>query len=685
MSSKKSLRNWKNCYIINGNLFFQTERFKMKRIALFVHNLTVEYSLTVAQGIASYFTEDKDVKLILAQTNQPNYPHGLFEYQYWASAELLKADDVDLIMIVTSAYQTFITPEELKNYLEPFTNKPIVSVAVDLPFENVHFTTSDCDKAFEMVVDHLINVHGCKSFGFLSAATTSSNEGLIRLNSFKKALKKYNLKLDPDNIIEAMFSREAAYTLTKQKYKSKDEVNVDAFVAANDLMAEGCMKALQEIGIRIPKDVKVVGYDDSIRASFTSPTLSTIDQNVAGHGYIAAEIAYKILQGQKVPRETKIFTEPVYRQSCGCVKASNISFTGHNHDGDVIENRHINSNTIEEYTETSKDVVGIYTLIDTFHTNHTLRELFNSLTQISMQMRFDSMAVILYDEPLYFKKNENIVIPDKAYLRVYIEKNKQLIPYDDKGIETNPHKQLIPDGYKSNLSGTFIVHPIFAGERQYGYILAKPTNAKFQMHHVYLKLIINAIASAYDYTQAITKNAALSSRNERLLKNNQVLNFQNSVDELTQVLNRRGFMEKAEKELKKAAKNGQSGMVFFADMDGLKKINDTYGHKIGDLAIQTEARVLTEAFRASDIVGRLSGDEFAIVSTGLTKGYISAIRTRIEQLNLLLSEEAGLPLTLSISLGYVSFTPEKANLDVLLSRADEKLYEEKEIKHAAKQ
>ena len=98
----------------------------MKRIALFVHNLTVEYSLLVAQGIASYFTKDKDVKVILAQTNQPHYPHGLYEYQYWASAELLKAEDIDLIMIVSSAYQTFIAPEELKTFLKPFTKKPIV-------------------------------------------------------------------------------------------------------------------------------------------------------------------------------------------------------------------------------------------------------------------------------------------------------------------------------------------------------------------------------------------------------------------------------------------------------------------------------------------------------------------------------------------------------------------------------
>ena len=654
----------------------------MKRIALFVHNLTVDYSLAVAQGVASYFTQDKDVKLVIAQTNQPYYPYGLYEYQYWAGAELLKAEDIDLIMIVTSAYQTYIREKDLISYLKPFTNKPIVSIAVDLPFEKVHYTVSDCYKAYDQVVEHLITEHGCKNIGFISAAKTESKEAIVRLDAFQKALKNHNLEFNPDNVIEGYFIREASYNITLEKYKSKKDITFDALISANDLMAEGVMKALQQLGVKIPKDVKIIGFDDTVRASFTSPSLSTIDQNIAGQGYEAAKIAHRILKGENVPRESKVFAEPVYRQSCGCIKTSNTSFVSRNQDGKIIPNTHINSQTIEDYTESSKEIVGIYTLLDTFQTNHTLRELFNSLPEICGQMKVASMAVALYDEPVAFKKNEDIKLPEKAYLKDYIEGNKHIIPYDEKGIEVDTRKRLIPETYATKMSGVFIVHPIFAGERQYGYIILQPTNSKFNIHHVYLKLIINAIANAYDFTQAVSKNQALTNRNEKLLKNNQVLNYQNSIDELTHVLNRRGFMDKAEKELKKAARSGKSGMVFFADMDGLKKINDTFGHKIGDLAIQTEARVIQEAFRATDIVGRLSGDEFAIVSTGLTRGYISAIRTRIEQLNKIFSEQANLPLTLSLSLGYVPFTPEKIDLDVLLSSADEKLYEEKEIKHA---
>ncbi len=88
----------------------------MKKVALFAHNLTVEYALTVAQGAAAYYTKDKDVQLILAQTNQPHYPYGLYEYQYWATAEILNSDEIDLIMIITSTFQTYIKEEELAEF-----------------------------------------------------------------------------------------------------------------------------------------------------------------------------------------------------------------------------------------------------------------------------------------------------------------------------------------------------------------------------------------------------------------------------------------------------------------------------------------------------------------------------------------------------------------------------------------
>jgi len=653
----------------------------MKKVALLAHNLTVEYALTVAQGAATYYTKDKDVQLILAQTNQPHYPYGLYEYQYWASAEILNSDDIDLIMIITSTFQTYITKEELCEFLKPYTKKPIVSIAVDLPFKNVHYTICNCDLAFDQIVSHLKNVHGCKKIGFVSANATNSIEAYTRFEAYKNALKKNGLEYNPEWTIEGYYVREAARNITLQRFKSKNEIEFDALIAANDLMAEGCMSALIELGLKVPEDVKIIGFDNSTRASFTTPSLSTIDQNIFEQGTRASEIAYKLLTGNKIPRETKTAASPIFRQSCGCIAQNETPFATKNIDGKLIANRHLNSQTLEKYTQHFSDTIGIYTLIDTFHTTHTLKELFGSLTEITAQLKFDSMAIVLYEKPMEFSKESKIEIPSKAYLRTYIDHNQQIIPYDDKGIEINPHKKLLPDSIFNQIPGVYILHSIFAGEKQYGYLIVQVPNTKFEMHHIYLKLIINAIAHAYDFNQTLNRNEVLSNRNEKLLKNNHVLNIQSTEDELTKVLNRRGFMDKAEKELKRASKNKKNGIVFFADMDGLKKINDTWGHKIGDIAIQTEAKILTEAFRDTDIVGRLSGDEFAIVSTGLTRDYISTIKDRINQLNKLYSEKAGLPLTLSISLGFVEFDQNNSDLDDLLSRADQVLYKEKEKKH----
>ncbi len=655
----------------------------MKKAALFVHNLTVEYSLSIAQGVAAYFTQDKDVQLIIAQTNQPNYPYGLYEYQYWTSAELLKSDEIDIYIIVTSSYQTFTTENELLGLIKPFTKKPIVSIAVDLPFEKVHYTYTNCEKVYDQIIDHLKNVHGCSKIAFASANKTNSKEAKDRFEAFKNALQKHGLEYNPQLTVEGFFIKEAAFNTFSEFLRSKNSIDFDALVSANDSMAEGCIEALIKYGVKVPKDVKVIGFDDTSRASFFSPTLSTINQNINEQGFTAAEIAHKILLGQEQPRATRTEIEPIYRQSCGCIKMNNTTFTSRRQDGKITQNSKINSATLEKYTDYFSDEVRLYTLIDTFHATHTLKELFGILPEITLQLNFSSMAVILYERPLEFNKNEKIKIPDKAYLKTYIENNKQIIPYDEKGIEINPSKKLLPSTYISQISGTFILHPIFAGIKQYGYLIIQVPNNKFEIHHIYLKLIINAIANSYDLNMTLTKNEALTNRNERLLKNNQVLNIRSTMDELTHVLNRRGFMNRAEKELKRAARRKKSGYVFFADMDGLKQINDNYGHKIGDLAIQTEARILAESFRNTDIVGRLSGDEFAILSIGLTQSTISTIRSRLDKLNEQYSKEAGLPRILSISIGYVPFSPENSNLDELLSRADEKLYEEKEVKHAA--
>lgn len=148
-------------------------------------------------------------------------------------------------------------------------------------------------------------------------------------------------------------------------------------------------------------------------------------------------------------------------------------------------------------------------------------------------------------------------------------------------------------------------------------------------------------------------------------------------DELTGLYNRRGFMALAERQFKVARRTGRGMMLFMMDVDGLKRINDSFGHFEGDLVLKHTADVLEETFRDSDVVARLGGDEFAVLALEAAGYSEPAIRTRIFEG--LQSISAGQRrYELSLSLGVARFDPRNcASIGDLLAKADQAMYEHK--------
>ena len=191
---------------------------------------------------------------------------------------------------------------------------------------------------------------------------------------------------------------------------------------------------------------------------------------------------------------------------------------------------------------------------------------------------------------------------------------------------------------------------------------------------LYSKILTHTILQCYANEQAEKVTS-------RLIQKTENLDFQSKTDELTSLFNRRGFLQFGASLIDLSLAAEKEGLVFFCDMDGLKKINDTYGHKIGDLAIKTQAVILQKAFRESDLIGRLSGDEFGIVAPGLKIENLKKFRERLNKISEEESKKAELPIILSISAGYEKFDSDHNNLQDLLIAADKRLYEEKLIKH----
>lgn len=149
-------------------------------------------------------------------------------------------------------------------------------------------------------------------------------------------------------------------------------------------------------------------------------------------------------------------------------------------------------------------------------------------------------------------------------------------------------------------------------------------------------------------------------------------------DDLTGLYNRRGFLTLAEQQLRLARRQGRDLVLFYADLDGFKKVNDQYGHAAGDRTLRAVGELLHAAVRDSDIVARLGGDEFTLLAVDGDTNAAPAILRRIQARIAHLNARGELAAPVSISIGHVRVAANQTlTLEDLLARADKQLYKRK--------
>jgi two-component system, cell cycle response regulator len=153
------------------------------------------------------------------------------------------------------------------------------------------------------------------------------------------------------------------------------------------------------------------------------------------------------------------------------------------------------------------------------------------------------------------------------------------------------------------------------------------------------------------------------------------------IDELTGLYNRRGFLSYAHHLLALSNRTQRGLMLIYADLDGLKQINDDFGHEAGDQAIMCITKVLRATFRRSDVIGRIGGDEFAILALEAKAESLDMLRKRLKVNLKLAAHNSDSKCKLVLSLGIMYYNPEKPQtIEELLKRADTLMYEEKDSK-----
>jgi diguanylate cyclase (GGDEF)-like protein/PAS domain S-box-containing protein len=152
-------------------------------------------------------------------------------------------------------------------------------------------------------------------------------------------------------------------------------------------------------------------------------------------------------------------------------------------------------------------------------------------------------------------------------------------------------------------------------------------------------------------------------------------------DQLTGILNRRGFFTLADQLLKQAKRQKKGLYMLYADIDNLKEINDTYGHNEGDVALIEVANILNKNYRESDIIARIGGDEFVVLPIGTVGDNIEKILSRFENTLKAYNSQNKHEYTISLSSGIAYYDPEApSSVEELLVQGDQLMYGYKKSK-----
>ncbi len=185
--------------------------------------------------------------------------------------------------------------------------------------DHISYVTVDNIGGAQEAVNHLLSL-GRRRIGTITGLL-SHPDGQDRLMGYRQALENNGIPFDPVLVAEGHFDLDSGYEGMRELLRA----GVDAVFAGSDITAIGAMRAIKEVGLRIPEDVAIVGFDDLPTAVNVSPRLSTVHQPIPEKGALAASLLLDSIEGEdKVPSHRLLPTRLIVRESSGMAQLENI-------------------------------------------------------------------------------------------------------------------------------------------------------------------------------------------------------------------------------------------------------------------------------------------------------------------------------------------------------------------------
>ena len=282
-------------------------------VGLLIHDLAGAYQEAVWQGTLSA-AQAAEANVLCFSGGELKSPYG-FHAQRNGIYDLVGADNVACLVILTGALGNYVTTAELLRFCERYRPLPLVSLADDrlgLPAVVV-----DDGGGMEAAIEHLLVVHGYRRIAFLGGPRGNA-DAERRYAAYINVLARYGLPVDTNLVAVGNFradvGAEAVGAMCDRRH-----VKFEALVAANDAMALGALAALQARGRRVPEEIAVVGFDDIEETHFSAPPLTSVRQPLRLQAQRAVEMALALARGETPPSRVVLPTQLIVRRSCGCI------------------------------------------------------------------------------------------------------------------------------------------------------------------------------------------------------------------------------------------------------------------------------------------------------------------------------------------------------------------------------
>lgn len=560
---------------------------------------------------------------------------------------------------------TLYNEEVIERILHRVQEANIACVNLTLKSEGMINLCMENENGITQLVNHLIDQHGAKTINFISGPKGNyDSDG--RLGAYKKVLKERNIPIEESRIYYGDYHPKSGQEAI-EFFAASDLPMPDAIMAANDEMALGALYALENKGYRVPEDILITGYDNIYEAQNHAPSITSVSRPETELGRKAYTYLVEEIQGEAGARNEELLSWPVFNESCGCKNQL---------DDDTVQLRRMMTQTRTHATTfseiikaSSADFIGVETQKDLFEKIRKYVEMIDP-EEFYLCLGYNNRQSVNADVMSHIN-NESVDVD----LLTYPKDATVPIVYRDGHFESHgrfPVRELLPQHYLDESEGQlYTVAPVHYQDRTYGYCVLGRSRLLIdsEWFHLFIMNINNALEN-------VRKQEVMNAMVERL-------NRMWVYDTLTGIFNRAGFFKFSPAIIKEAKERNKSLFVLFLDLDGLKKVNDKYGHDEGDAYIKAMANVLNQVRHHGELLMRYGGDEFVILSKGYSdaeaEAYIAKIQAGIEAYN----ECSTHAYTLGASMGYAIVKPEDdLDIEEIIEQADHEMYKVKKAKKA---